>query len=93
MKTFISKRQFNKFLKSGASAIAIAAFMTTAVQAAEQEVDETSIAAEDELEDEDEIEEVLVTGSRIRRNEFTSASPVQIISGEISREIGQLTIP
>ncbi len=89
MKTFISKRQFNKFLKSGASAIAIAAFMTTAVQAAEQEVDETSITVEDELEeDEGDIEEVLVTGSRIRRNEFTSASPVQIISGEISREIG-----
>lgn len=38
--------------------------------------------------DEDEVEEVIVTGSRIRRNEFTSASPIQVISGQTSREIG-----
>lgn len=34
------------------------------------------------------IEEVIVTGSRIRRDEFTSAAPVQIIDGQASREIG-----
>lgn len=36
----------------------------------------------------EEIEEVVVTGSRIRRDAFTSASPIQIIDGAGSREIG-----
>lgn len=38
--------------------------------------------------DEAQIEEVVVTGSRIRRDEFSSISPVQIISGQRSRELG-----
>lgn len=38
--------------------------------------------------DDDVVEEVIVTGSRIRRNEFSSASPIQVISGDTSREIG-----
>ena len=33
-------------------------------------------------------EEVIVTGSRIRRDEFSSAAPLQIISGIKSREVG-----
>lgn len=40
------------------------------------------------VDEEDEVEEVIVTGSRIRRSEFSSASPIQVISGETSREIG-----
>ena len=45
--------------------------------------------SEDGIIDEDElIEEVVVTGSRIRRDEFSSAAPVQIIDGASSREIG-----
>ncbi|PHZ86559.1 TonB-dependent receptor domain-containing protein [Paremcibacter congregatus] len=39
-------------------------------------------------EDEGGIEEVVITGSRIRRSEFNSASPIQVISGDISREMG-----
>ena len=35
-----------------------------------------------------EIEELVVTGSRIRRTEFTSASPIQIISVEQARLVG-----
>ncbi|TNE67602.1 MAG: TonB-dependent receptor [Alphaproteobacteria bacterium] len=38
--------------------------------------------------DEASVEEVIVTGSRIRRSEFTSAKPIQILSGETSRELG-----
>ena len=34
------------------------------------------------------LEEVVVTGSRIKRNEFTGISPVQIIQGQRSRELG-----
>jgi iron complex outermembrane receptor protein len=37
---------------------------------------------------EDEIEKVVITGSRIKRAEFTSASPIQIIDGGVSRELG-----
>lgn len=51
-----------------------------------------ALIAEDSVADEDEeeatIEEIVVTGSRIRRNEFSSVSPVQIIQGERSRELG-----
>ncbi len=36
----------------------------------------------------DMVEEVVVTGSRIRRDEYTSASPIQIIDGSKSRELG-----
>ena len=39
-------------------------------------------------EEDDDIEEVVVTGSRIRRDAFSSAAPVQIIQGAISREVG-----
>ena len=53
---------------------------------------ETVVSTEDVAataeEEESEIEEVIVTGSRIRRDAFSSASPVQIISGELSREVG-----
>jgi iron complex outermembrane recepter protein len=34
------------------------------------------------------VEEVVVTGSRLSRNTYTSISPLQVISGQVSREIG-----
>ena len=55
---------------------------------AEALITEDSVADEDEEEATPFIEEVVVTGSRIRRNEFNSISPVQIIEGERSRELG-----
>lgn len=54
-----------------------------AVQAAAKEAPQ-----EDPLLEEDTDERITVTGSRIRRSEFDTASPVQVISGEISREMG-----
>jgi len=42
----------------------------------------------DLLEEDSSIEEVIVTGSRLKRDSFDSASPLQIISGDISRESG-----
>ena len=38
--------------------------------------------------EEEAMDEIVVTGSRIRRDEFTSAAPVQIIDGQVSRELG-----
>ena len=34
------------------------------------------------------VEEVVVTGSRLKRSTFTSISPLQIVTAEISRESG-----
>jgi iron complex outermembrane receptor protein len=43
--------------------------------------------AEDDFADEEE-GEIVVTGSRLRRTEFSSASPLQVIDGEFARDLG-----
>ena len=55
-----------------------------------QDTAEEEVTVIEEADDEDEArqERVVVTGSRIQRSEFTSIKPVQVISGEISRDIG-----
>jgi len=46
-------------------------------------------AQEDEDEDEEaRVEEIVVTGSKLRRDEFTSISPVQVIGGQEAIKIG-----
>ena len=49
---------------------------------------DTDDETDENLTEEEVMEEVVVTGSRIRRDEFTSAAPVQIIDGQSSRELG-----
>lgn len=66
----------------GAAAVAYNAY------AAEEPKLNTDAAAEVALEDEEVQERVVVTGSRIRKAEFSEASPIQVISGDISREMG-----
>ena len=61
--------------------IEVKAAQTTKVQA---EIDDDGLG--EDLEDE--VEQITVTGSRIRRAEFSSASPIQVIDGQISREMG-----
>ena len=34
------------------------------------------------------VEEVVVTGSRLRRDTYTSVAPLQVITGQVSREVG-----
>mmetsp|Transcript_68100 Transcript_68100/g.215459 ORF Transcript_68100/g.215459 Transcript_68100/m.215459 type:complete len:1063 (-) Transcript_68100:2084-5272(-) len=51
-----------------------------------QETD--SLLEEEEEEVKEVVERISVTGSRIKRQEFSNASPIQIISGDISRELG-----
>ena len=36
------------------------------------------------------LEEVVVTGSRLRRDTYSSIAPLQVITGQVSREIGQI---
>ena len=48
---------------------------------------------DDESEAEDDaVEEVIVTGSRIKRDTYTSIAPLQIISGQVSREVGLMDV-
>jgi iron complex outermembrane receptor protein len=60
---------------------------------AQDEIESTEVEAEvaDVVESADanaSVEEVVVTGSRLKRSTFTSISPLQIISADISREAG-----
>ena len=36
------------------------------------------------------VEEVVVTGSRLRRDTYSSISPLQVITGQVSRDVGQI---
>lgn len=46
-------------------------------------------SAEEEAADEQEAtEEIIVTGSRLKRDTFSSISPLQVITGQLSREVG-----
>lgn len=61
---------------------------TAYAQVEDTSVEETEVVEIDEAEFEEDGDEVIVTGSRLRRNEFTSASPLQVIDGELSRDLG-----
>ena len=50
----------------------------------EDEEDQPTVVAADE----DAVEEVIVTGSRLKRDTYSSVAPLQIITGEVSREAG-----
>ena len=43
-------------------------------------------------EDDEEVDQVVVTGSRIKRNAFTSTSPLQILDVEAARDLGAITV-
>ncbi len=70
---------------------AFAAPMALAQDQDAQQVDSEEVDSE-EAEAQPQVEQIVVTGSRIRRNEFSSASPVQIVSGELSRELGLFNV-
>ncbi len=51
-----------------------------------------SVQAQDSADDEEEIELITVTGSRIRRDAFTSAAPIQTFDIEAAKQIGVTSI-
>ena len=73
-------------LATSASVLALGAITPVLAQ------DDESVAEIDELDEAIEEartgDQIVVTGSRARRNEFTSASPLQVIDGQLSRELG-----
>ncbi|NCP64918.1 MAG: TonB-dependent receptor [Paraglaciecola sp.] len=79
MKTPTSAR-----LRRSSYAVMMALGCLTSMAAYSQEA--ATGALEDELEET--VEKVVVTGSRIKKAEFASASPIQVINGDISRELG-----
>ncbi len=64
---------------------ALCVALSPAALAQEDAEDEEAAAVEQA---DDEVEEVIVTGSRLKRSTYTSVSPLQIITGEVSREAG-----
>ncbi|HEX9807091.1 MAG TPA: TonB-dependent receptor, partial [Alteraurantiacibacter sp.] len=76
-------------LKSAAAPIALT-FALVAQPVLAQDEDEDPIVLDDEstVESADEGQSIIVTGSRIRRSEATSASPLQIIDPVIARAAG-----
>jgi iron complex outermembrane receptor protein len=72
-------------LAAGASMIALGAGASALAQ--DETVEEIE-EIDEEIEEVQQGDTVVVTGSRIRRNEFNSIAPVQVISGEVSRDLG-----
>jgi len=79
------KSDLTSRLKYGVSAFAIAAMLPLSIQA--------SYAAEDAAAEEDLIlEEVTVTGSRIKRKDLTSASPIAVVNAEEFKFSGTINV-
>ena len=55
-----------------------------------QETDDEAVTVIEEVDEDDEArqDKIVVTGSRIARDEFSSASPLQVIDGEVARDLG-----
>ena len=72
---------------SVALCLAIAPAPLAQEEGEEEEEEDRATAVESE-ESDDTVEEVTVTGSRLKRDTYTSIAPLQIITGEVSREAG-----
>ena len=71
------------------AALGLALAPWAGVHAQEEEDDDDADAAEVQQADtRAEVEEVVVTGSRLKRDTFSSISPLQIITAEVKREAG-----
>ncbi|MEX0709219.1 MAG: TonB-dependent receptor [Woeseia sp.] len=66
-------------------AFAIAAPTSFAQDIGEEDED---IAEEDSAEDDSAMDEVTVTGSRLKRSTYSSIAPLQVITSQVSREVG-----
>jgi iron complex outermembrane receptor protein len=67
--------------------VASASYAQETIESQDVEVESTS----DSEQVDDSVEEVIVTGSRLRRTTFDSISPLQIITADVSREAGLLS--
>lgn len=85
--------KMKSLLAVGASALTMLCYGVATAQDATTEEDEDAVetvqpSTDARIAAAEEGDTVVVTGSRIRRNEFSSASPLQVIDGQVSRELG-----
>ncbi len=69
-------------------AIIFASFCLLAAPTVFAQDDSESLDDLAELEEDKSVDEVVVTGSRLKRDTYSSISPLQVITGQVSREIG-----
>jgi iron complex outermembrane receptor protein len=69
------------------TALTAALLLGMAPAAYAQDADDGDTSAA-EAEPASDVEEVVVTGSRLRRDTYTSVAPLQVITGQVSREVG-----
>ncbi len=90
-KKAVSTAGLKLLLAASASFAAVAAAGSAYAQAEEDAVDQVPQASADENADRrDKRDEVVVTGSRIRRDEFSSSGPVQIIDPDLGELQGTI---
>lgn len=71
----------------GVSLLAAPAWSQNQTETPDDEPVRTSAGAEEDTADDSE-DTITITGSRIVRSEFSSAAPIQVIDGELSRDLG-----
>lgn len=85
--TFLDKARLLQTTVLGGLMFAAAPVYAQDNQPIDETVETTTVADDVEV-DEDDRDTIVVTGSRLRRSEFTSASPLQVIDGELARDLG-----
>ena len=86
--TIVSNWDKERLLRSSILAGFFAAGLAGAPVYAQEPIEDD--AAEDEEEAEASGDRILVTGSRMRRDTFTSVSPLQVVDGDTARDLGQI---
>jgi iron complex outermembrane receptor protein len=84
------RRIHSRLLSLSAVVLASFCFLATSTVFAQDDGDAGTLDDLSELNDQETVDEVVVTGSRIKRDTYSSVAPLQIITGEVSREIGAI---
>lgn len=86
--TTMKSRNLAKLLL-GTSILTTVAFAAPAYAQVENEEEPVTVELIDEtVEEDDEIDGIVVTGSRIKRDTFSSISPLQVLTTEFSQDVG-----
>jgi len=81
----------NSSTKSLMQILLLALLLSFTAGSAWAQDDDDDASSEDETEEDADLGRITVTGSLLRREEFTSTSPMQIINAETQAQVGQLS--
>ena len=84
-----------RLLSPFVATFAVLSMALVPVAFAQDDEDEASLVEQAVMEDESDdevVDNVVVTGSRLKRDTYTSIAPLQIISGQVSREVGLMDV-